>query len=66
MSAYTYLDGTLTCDGLPLTALAERYGTPLYLYSAATIRERVARVRAAFKALRPELYYAVKANGNLS
>ncbi len=66
MSAYTYLDGTLACDGLHLTTLAERFGTPLYIYSAATIRERVARVKTAFAPLRPELYYAVKANGNLA
>jgi diaminopimelate decarboxylase len=56
MTTFDYIDGTLTCDGLPLPALAERFGTPLYIYSAATIRERVARVQAAFAALRPELY----------
>lgn len=66
MSAFTYLEGTLACDGAPVDALARRFGTPLYIYSAATIRERVRRVSAAFAALRPELYYAVKANGNLA
>ncbi|MBL8092672.1 MAG: diaminopimelate decarboxylase, partial [Anaerolineales bacterium] len=66
MSSFAYTDATLACDGLPLPALAERFGTPLYIYSAATIRERVARIKAAFQALKPELYFAVKANGNLS
>ncbi len=66
MPNFEYIDGTLTCDGLPVPALAVRFGTPLYIYSAATLRERVARVKAAFAALRPELYYAVKANGNLA
>ena len=66
MSAFTYIDGTLACDGVAVDAITRRYGTPLYIYSAATIRERVARVKAVFAALKPEIYYAVKANGNLA
>jgi diaminopimelate decarboxylase len=66
MSAFTYIDGTLACDGVAVDTITERFGTPLYIYSAATIRERVARVRDAFAALQPEIYYAVKANGNLA
>ncbi len=31
----------LHCEGIPLSRLAEKYGTPLYVYSAAAIRERV-------------------------
>ena len=31
----------LQCDDVPLDKLAERYGTPLYVYSASTIRERM-------------------------
>jgi len=45
--------------------LAERFGTPLYIYSGAAIDERAARLRSAFgdDAL---ICYAVKANSNLS
>ena len=32
----------LHCDDVPLTKLAKRYGTPLYVYSATTIHERLA------------------------
>jgi diaminopimelate decarboxylase len=54
-------DGRLLIAGQPVTALAERHGTPLFLYSAPMIRARVARFRAAMPAgLR--LHYAVKAN----
>ena len=31
----------LFCDHVPLTKLAERYGTPLYVYSATAIREAI-------------------------
>lgn len=45
--------------------MADRFGTPLYVYSAATLREHVSRLGAAFSPLAPKLCYAVKANGNL-
>ena len=45
-------DGRLTFAGMDLTALAERYGTPLYLYDEARVRERcrtyLSAVREAF------------------
>jgi diaminopimelate decarboxylase len=56
----------LCCGGLPLAALAREYGTPLYVYSAAALRENFRRLSAAFMPLRPLVCYAVKANGNLS
>ena len=57
--------GELWCEDVPLARLAERFGTPLYVYSRAAITTRVAEVRAAFG---PEalVCYAVKANGNLA
>lgn len=66
MSAFIYIDGTLACDGVAVDTITAHFGTPLYIYSATTIRERVARVIDAFAALKPEIYYAVKANGNLA
>jgi len=49
-------------DGVDLVALAERFGTPLYLYDAATIRDAYRRYGAAFKAMRPvRISYAIKA-----
>jgi diaminopimelate decarboxylase len=47
-------------------ALAARFGTPLYVYSAAAIRERLARLRRAFSPLGAEVHYSVKANSNLA
>ncbi len=46
--------------------LAERYGTPLYVYSAATIRKRTRELQRAFRKARHTICYSVKANSNLS
>lgn len=51
---------------MPLVSLAEEYGTPLYVYSANTVRVQYRRLAAAFALLQPNICYAVKANGNLS
>jgi diaminopimelate decarboxylase len=56
----------LYCEDVPLQNLAERYGTPLYVYSAAMIRERYAAFDAAFRGLPHTICYSVKANSNLS
>ena len=59
-------NGQLMCDGVPLEKLAERYGTPLYCYSASQVRERLALFRKHFAKREHLICYAVKANANLS
>ena len=56
----------LHCEDVPLAKLAERYGTPLYVYSADAIRERFAEFEKAFRNLPHTVCYSVKANSNLS
>ena len=56
----------LHCDALPLPKLAERYGTPLYVYSATTIRERLAAFDKAFRDVPHTICYSVKANSNVN
>lgn len=63
---FVHVDGALQCDGVALGPLAERYGTPLYVYSRAGIEQRVAALKRAFEPLDPLIAYSVKANGNLS
>jgi diaminopimelate decarboxylase len=58
--------GVLHCEDFPLPKLAERYGTPLYVYSATAIRERLAAFQAAFRNVPHTICYSVKANSNLS
>ena len=55
----------LHCDQVPLTQVAERFGTPLYAYSASTIRARVEDFEQSFQGIRHTLCYSVKANSNL-
>jgi diaminopimelate decarboxylase len=57
---------TLHCDHVPLNLLAERFGTPLYVYSASTIRQRIRAFDHAFGKAAHTVCYSVKANSNLS
>jgi diaminopimelate decarboxylase len=57
---------SLHCEDVGLSKLASRYGTPLYVYSTATIRERYAAFDAAFLRIPHTICYSVKANSNLS
>jgi len=56
----------LHCEGIALPKLAQKYGTPLYIYSAATIEERFHTFDRAFRDLPHTICYSVKANSNLS
>jgi diaminopimelate decarboxylase len=66
MPAFTYEHTQLCCGPVSLSRLAAEFGTPLYVYSAAAIRESYRRLAAAFAPLRPFICYAVKANFNLA
>ena len=56
---------SLECDDVPLERLAERFGTPLYVYSASTIRERLRSFEHAFRKVPHTVCYSVKANSSL-
>ena len=56
----------LHCEEISLQKLAERYGTPLYVYSSAMIRERYEAFDAAFREQPHTICYSVKANSNLT
>jgi diaminopimelate decarboxylase len=57
---------TLHCEDVPLTNFVERYGTPLYVYSATAISERLAAFENAFRRIPCTICYSVKANSNLN
>jgi diaminopimelate decarboxylase len=56
----------LVCDGVPLSAIAEAEGTPVYVYSAAVLRERYRAIDRAFGSHPHRLHYALKANSTLA
>ena len=55
----------LQCEDTPLPKLAEKYGTPLYVYSTETIQERHHTFDRAFRDVPHTICYSVKANSNL-
>lgn len=59
-------NGELHCGDIPAAELAERFGTPLYVYDIRRIIERVRAFHTAFAGVEHLLAYSVKANGNLS
>ena len=58
--------GKLYVEGVSLEGLADRLGTPLYVYSAGTILDHYRRLRGAMRAVDPLICYSVKANSNLA
>jgi diaminopimelate decarboxylase len=56
----------LQCEDIPLPRLAEKFGTPLYVYSSETIAVRHSAFDRAFRDIPHTICYSVKANSNLS
>jgi len=63
---FHYRDGKLHCEDVDLGRAAEKFGTPLYVYSAGTILDHYTRLDAAIAPLDHLICYAVKANSNRS
>lgn len=63
---FIYEGEDLLCEGLRVSSLANKFGTPLYIYSSAAIRERFALLDRAFRGTPHTLCYSIKANSNLS
>ena len=63
---FVYEGKRLTCGGVDLGALAEEFGTPLYVYSGDQIAERAKMLQREFSAQAHTVCYAVKANSSLA
>jgi diaminopimelate decarboxylase len=66
MHEFAYRDGVLHCEDVALTDLAARHGTPLYVYSAGTIRDNFRRLDQALAGVDHRVCFAMKANSNLA
>ena len=66
MDHFVYRDRTLFCEDVPVPELAAQYGTPLYVYSQATLLHHLKQIQTAFAPANPILCYSVKTNANLS
>lgn len=64
MDHFKTIDGQVHCEGVPLSEVAERFGTPCYLYSRSTLRDHYRSLAEAFESADPLICYSVKANSN--
>ncbi|MEE2721638.1 MAG: diaminopimelate decarboxylase [Pseudomonadota bacterium] len=64
MTGFSYRDGALCADNLPVAEIAATVGTPFYCYSATALRRAYTDFAGAFDGLDAEICYAVKANSN--
>ena len=65
MEPFQYRDGQLYCEDVSAAELADRYGTPLYVYSQASILGTLKTLQTAYAEVDPLVCYSVKANSNL-
>ncbi|NHC10907.1 diaminopimelate decarboxylase [Stutzerimonas degradans] len=65
MEAFSYRDGQLFAEGVALSALAQRFGTPTYVYSRAHIEAQYRAYADALDGMPHLVCFAVKANSNL-
>ncbi|HIQ45144.1 MULTISPECIES: diaminopimelate decarboxylase [Pseudomonas] len=65
MEAFNYRDGELFAEGVALSALAQRFGTPTYVYSRAHIEGQYRAYADALSGMPHLVCFAVKANSNI-
>ncbi|MAO40226.1 MAG: diaminopimelate decarboxylase [Pseudohongiella sp.] len=66
MTAFHYQNDQLYAENLPLTAIAEQFGTPCYVYSRAALEQNLQAYEDALSGVDHLTCYAVKANSNLA
>ena len=65
-TSFYYKDSSLNVEGVPLTIIANKVGTPFYIYSASAIERNYKQFSLALGKLRHSISYAVKANSNIA
>src|SRR5262245_30872881 len=66
MDHFHYRDRQLFCEEVPIRTLAETYGTPLWVYSQATLLHHLRELQRAFAPAQPLICYSLKTNANLA
>ncbi|MFC1726779.1 diaminopimelate decarboxylase [candidate division KSB1 bacterium] len=61
-----YINGELYWDGISIDKLANKYGTPLYIYNKNVLTENFSRIKNSFSSLDPVICFALKSNSNIS
>jgi diaminopimelate decarboxylase len=66
MDHFRYVERVLHCEEVPVRALAETYGTPLWVYSKATLLHHLTQLKTAFASVEPLICFSIKTNPNLA
>ena len=66
MHDFHYENGELYCESVRVRDIADRVGTPFYLYSYKTFVEHLEKIQRAFRSVRPLVCFSMKANSNLA
>lgn len=66
MDAFTYINGELCCEDVPLSKIAESADTPFYVYSKAKLLDSFGSFDKAFGEVPHKICFSTKANGNLA
>jgi len=64
MHDFTYKNGELYCEGVPVKKVAQRVGTPFYLYSSNTLTKHIQAFDNAFEGVPHLICFALKSNTN--
>jgi diaminopimelate decarboxylase len=63
-SGFSRIDGVMHCEGVSLEQIVKDVGTPVYIYSAATIRDRYERLDRMLAPVPHRIHYTLKANSS--
>ena len=66
MDQFVYQNGELYCEGVRAGAIAEKFGTPVYVYSKGTLLEHYRQIVKAFAPVHPTICYSIKSCGNIN
>ncbi|MDO9567453.1 MAG: diaminopimelate decarboxylase [Candidatus Desulfaltia sp.] len=66
MHHFNYRDNELYCEDIPVQTIAQKVGTPFYLYSHATLKRHFMAFNEAFDGTRRLVCFSAKANTNLA
>lgn len=65
MDHFNYEDGRLFAEGVDIEQIAEKVGTPVYIYSKATFLDHLQKIQKAYSEVETTVCYSVKACGNI-
>jgi len=66
MHEFRYKNNRLYCEGLSVSEIAEKVGTPFYLYSHKTLTDHLKKLKKAFKSVNPLICFSMKSNSNMA